>query len=73
MACANCPGASRWRKACNKAWVCVPRFIHLLEYPAVELKLWFVQCGNIRRQVMGSKLHTRALLVERGSRTGIQA
>src|SRR5262245_3988623 len=38
--------------------------LHLLEHPAVELRLWPVQCGDIRRQVVGSELHTRALMLE---------
>src|SRR5262249_10137128 len=38
--------------------------LHLLEHPAVELRLWPVQRGDIRWQVVGSELHTRALVVE---------
>src|SRR4030095_691178 len=37
---------------------------HLLEHPAVELRLWPVQRGDIRWQVVGSELHTRALVLK---------
>src|SRR5262245_22043444 len=46
--------------------------LHLREHPAVELRRWPVQGRDIRRQVVGSKLHTRALLVERGSMTRVR-
>src|SRR5262249_14825784 len=43
--------------------------LHLLEHPAVELRLWPVQGRDIRWQVVGSKLHTQALVLERCSIT----
>src|SRR5262245_56548283 len=46
--------------------------LHLLEHPAVELRLWPVQGWDIRGQVVGSELLTRALVLERLSITRIQ-
>ena len=42
---------------------------HLLEHAAVKLRLWPVQGGDIRRRVVGSKLHAQALSVARFSVT----